>query len=157
MAALLGKKKSAWMFFAKVSQDHLGLSPWVVYRWRSWKASSRISGLRLHDTSSKNLLMDLLLMGCFPGDAGDGKLGDWFLYTCSAGKCCPFWQFSARGVSEFGHRIFMHRWRWIVKKGSTSQHCRWRKISLPEAAHQGIHRNGRWRSQNRPWSMGKAH
>ena len=25
-------------------------------------------------------------------------MGDWFLYTSSAGRCCPFWQFSANGV-----------------------------------------------------------
>ena len=27
-------------------------------------------------------------------------LGDWFLYATSAGRCCPFWQFSSSGVQS---------------------------------------------------------
>ena len=34
-------------------------------------------------------------------------------------------------LGSLGHRIFIQRWRWIVKRSSTSQHWRCIKISLP--------------------------
>ena len=54
--------------------------------------------------------------------------------TSSAGRCCPFCQFSASGVKKscaLRTLNFIHRWRWIVKKGNTSQHWRCVKSSLP--------------------------
>ena len=55
--------------------------------------------------------------------------------TSSAGKC-PF-DNSAPVVYKWWvprAQVFKHRWRWIVQKGSTSQHWRCIKISLPQNA-----------------------
>ena len=61
-------------------------------------------------------------------------MGDWFWDTSGAGRCSPFWHVSANGEKKscaLRTLNCIHRWRWIVKKGRTSQHRRCIKISLP--------------------------